>query len=305
MIVAGQAKDLLGAVHAASDGSQVYTGTIYCAVRLESSDADDGKFWDANDDTWQTSPVAWPTAAHTQGGQWSFALPAIATNGKASCYIHYTFTDDLDESVATTISGGGEHYISAGTPASEPAGVRQVTIHVKDGVGAPVPQAGIAIFDPTNTVFLTQGTADSGGDLVVALDDGTYKLRMHKSLYSFTVPETLTVSGDGTHNYTATAFSAPAPSSPELCVVYGTILDASGVAVADETVSVSVETPTTSDSNQLSLKQVSTTTNSSGYFEIELVRGARVNFTCVTASLRDTYLVPEAANQDLTTWLPE
>lgn len=111
MIIANTVKDFIAAVHLAADGSQVATGTIYCVVRLESDDVDDGKFWDSNDDTWQASPVSWPTATHTQAGQWAFALPAAATSGKTGDTISYTFTDHLTEASATTVCGGGEHHI--------------------------------------------------------------------------------------------------------------------------------------------------------------------------------------------------
>lgn len=111
MIKANTIKDLMAAVHLASDGSQHASGTVYCVARLESDDSDDGKYWDSNDDTWQASPVAWPEATHTQAGQWVFALPAAASNGKAGDTIHYTFTDNLTEASATTVCGGGEHKI--------------------------------------------------------------------------------------------------------------------------------------------------------------------------------------------------
>ncbi len=116
MIIANTVKDLMAAVHLAADGSQVDSGIIFCVARLESDDADNGKFWDANDDTWQVAPVAWPEATYSKAAQWIFALPAAASNGKINDSTHYTMTDDLDESAATTVCGGGEHRINAENP---------------------------------------------------------------------------------------------------------------------------------------------------------------------------------------------
>ena len=116
MIIANTVKELVAAVHLAADGSQVDSGIIFCVARLESDDADNGKFWDANDDTWQVAPVAWPEATYSKAAQWIFALPAAASNGKIYDSTHYTMTDDLDESAATTVCGGGEHRINAENP---------------------------------------------------------------------------------------------------------------------------------------------------------------------------------------------
>ena len=48
MIIAGIDKDMAASVHDRNSGKQVSTGTIYAVIRLESNDADDGKFWDGS-----------------------------------------------------------------------------------------------------------------------------------------------------------------------------------------------------------------------------------------------------------------
>lgn len=332
MIIAGQVKDLMGAVHLAADGSQVDSGTIYCVVRLESNDGDDGKFWDSNDDTWQASPVAWPTGTHTQAGQWVFALPAAATSGKAGDYIHYTFTDNLTEASATTVCGGGEHVVAAEDPlttsdlstiesnirgadsddlkdisdqidALTTSGAFQVTIHVQDDSAIAVPFAQISIYDEANTAFLTRGIADSNGDLVVALDAGTYKLRIFKGLYGFTVPETIIVTGTQTHTITGTAFVAPTPSASEYCVVYGTIRDVAGLPVVGAEVNAYAMTPQVVSGIQKGKPLATTVTDTVGYFQIELVRNTSVALEIAKANLSFVKTVPDVANQDITTWI--
>lgn len=110
MIVQNTTKDLIATVHNFSTGAPVAAGTIYAVVRLESGDADDGKYWDG--DSWETTPGAYPTAAHLEAGQWLYTLPAGATTGKEGSTVRYTFTDNLDEGLATTVCGGGEHRVT-------------------------------------------------------------------------------------------------------------------------------------------------------------------------------------------------
>jgi hypothetical protein len=114
MIIAGQAKDLIASVHNKNNGKQVATGTMFAIIRLESADADDGKYWDGSN--WIVTLSSAPTATHLEAGQWLYTLPPIATSGKGDSAIHYTFTDDLDESSASTVSGGGEHFVREEVP---------------------------------------------------------------------------------------------------------------------------------------------------------------------------------------------
>ncbi len=332
MIIANTIKDLMAAVHLASDGSQHATGTIYAVVRLESDDADDGKFWDADDDTWQASPVAWPEAAHTQAGQWVYALPAAASNGKDGGTAHYTMTDNLTEASATTVCGGGEHRINAEDPlattdldATElairgadsdtletlsdqldnvtvPTGARQVTIHVEDTGGASIPGAQVSIYDSLNTTFLTRGVTDTDGDYVVALDDATYQLRIIKDLFSFTTPEPLVVTADATEDFVGTGFVTPTPSSADLCAVYGTLRDTAGVVIAGACVEAYAVTPQVSGSVQVGDRIAHTSTNTSGYFILELTKEMEVWLKIESTGIDESRTVPDAPNQNIATW---
>lgn len=118
MIIAGTAKELVAAVHAAADSSQKATGTVYCVIRMEGGD-NDGKYW--NGTAWVASASTSTTATHTEAGIWKYTLAAGATSGEAGGNVHYTFTDNLTEASATTVCGGGEHKIWGGEPAEVPA----------------------------------------------------------------------------------------------------------------------------------------------------------------------------------------
>jgi len=110
-LVQNTVKDLIALVLLAADGT-LYTTSANCVVRLEDNGhADDGKFWDDDDDTWQASPVAWPSSTHTKAGLHLFQLPAAATLGHLGGRIFYTFTDNATEASATVACAGGEHII--------------------------------------------------------------------------------------------------------------------------------------------------------------------------------------------------
>jgi hypothetical protein len=366
MIIAGTAKDLRAAVHAQSGSAQVATGTMYCVVQLESTDADDGKYWDTNaGGSWQASPVAWPTGTHTQAGVWSYELPAAATTGKADGTINYTFTDNLTEASATTVCGGGEHRINAENPlattdipaagpsaadistqvqsdlatelgyldaaissraataditaiqdgtetlqtiadaiaAVSPAtGSEMVTLTVQTSGLVAVPDVSVGIYDSANTALISLHTTDSNGQVVTALNDGTYKVRLRKAGYTFTVPETLTVSGTTSDSFTATAWAPSAPSAVDLCVVFGTLVDAGGDPLTGAVIEARVAVPDAVGGYRLVNPKETATTDADGYFELELVRGAHVNLICTPAGIRGTFLVPASASQDFATW---
>ncbi len=332
-MIANTVKDLVAAVHLAADGSQVATGTIFCVVRLESDDADDGKFWDANDNTWQASPVAWPTGTHTQAGQWVFALPAAATTGKAGDTIHYTFTDNLTEASATTICGGGEHRVNAEDPLTTTdltvtelairgadgdtletlsdqidlivpaAGSRAIVLHTQTVAPVVIPQVAVSLWaDALHTILVAQVDTDIAGDASLALNDGTYYWTAVRSGSTF-VPDSFVVSADATHNLIGTNFVPPAPSAPNLCVVFGTnMTDAGGNDLVGSCVEAFASTPQVVSARQLGEPIVTAVTDQDGNFTIELIRGAEVRFTLEDAGLDFIKTVPDEASQDVTTW---
>ncbi len=334
MLIAGQTKDLMAAVHLASDGSQVSTLTILAIIRLESFDADDGKFWDNT--AWVVSPAPFPTAIHIEAGQWLYELPAAATAGKVGATVHFTFTDDTDETQATTVCGGAEHFVRSDVPsaldvadavwdeilaghtsagstgealdalAQGLVGARQVTIHVDDNQGTPQPVPGVlvSVFAEDNLTFLTRGVTDSNGDFTVALDDNTYQVRLQKTQFTFTVPETMVVTADATFTFTATDFVLPPPpSAPDRCVIFGfAVQDAGGEVVAGADVDAFATTPQIVAGSQMAKRIANTKTDSNGDFNLELVRNTEVRFVIEAADVDFVKTVPDLASQDVTTW---
>ena len=307
-MIAGVAKYLVAEVHLAADGSQVATGTMYISIWRES----DLKFWDG--DSWETAPGSWPEATYKKVAGWIYLLSAAASAGMNGDTIHYTFTDHMTPGSATSVCGGGEHQVRTTTELVEiSSGLRQVTIHFQDGDTNDIPNVNAAIYSEDNGTYKTQGEANAGGDMSVNLDDGTYSVRSHKDLWGFTNPETIVVTQDETFTITGTAFSAPTPSDPDYCVIYGTVRDTTGQPLAGARVWAQATTPQAVSAIQKSNRPKSTKTNYEegkphagkpvGYFKIELTKLTEVRFKIAGGTNLDVVrTVPNAANQDVADW---
>lgn len=186
-------------------------------------------------------------------------------------------------------------------------GARQIDIQVEDTSAVPIQGAQVDIYDITNTNFLARVFTNINGDVSVALDDGGYNFRVFASGFSFTVPIPITVTADvleptpfvitGTPGFVITP-----PSAPDLCVIFGTLRDAAGKAIAGACIEVFATTPQVVSGVQKGDRIATTTTDVNGFFEIELVRNTIVNFKVEAADIDIERTVPDQASQDLTTW---
>lgn len=185
-------------------------------------------------------------------------------------------------------------------------GARQITVTVEDQLSVGVPDAIVDIYDAANTVFITRARTNPSGDVVIALDDATYSVRLHKAGFTFTVPETLVVTADASVTFSGVAFVAPAPSAPNLCVIFGNVDNAAGVPIAGACVEAFAEVEQSVGGFQKSERVASTLTDVDGAFQIELVRTASVRFKITDPDdnvvFEQIKVVPDLASQDLATW---
>lgn len=182
-------------------------------------------------------------------------------------------------------------------------GASQIDITVEDTGSVPIQGAQVDIYNAANTVFLTRLHTDANGEVSLAINDDVYNVRLFASGYSFTVPEPLVVSGDAPVTFVGTSLiSITPPSAPDLCVIHGTVRDAGGHVVAGACVEAYAVTPQVVSGVQKAERVAVTTTNTQGYFELELVQGALVQFKIEGTDLDIERTVPTAATQDLTTW---
>jgi len=195
----------------------------------------------------------------------------------------------------------GEQMVAVAFIAS--AGSKQITIQIRDGI-TPLQGVQIDVYDALNLNFVQRVWTPVSGNVAITLDPGTYNLRIFKSGYTFTVPVVLVVTIDATVTYLGTTvIIITPPSSPNLCVIYGTLRNAAGIPVVNAHVRAYSVTPQTVNGVQEGDPVACTVTDSNGYFELELERLAQVNLLIETTGLDVIRTVPNLATQNLVTWV--
>lgn len=76
-----------------------------------------------------------------------------------------------------------------------------IVVHIQDALAVAVADATVRILNSTQTITYDEKLTDSLGNATFALAAGTYRARISKPGWTFTVPETLTVTADGSAIY--------------------------------------------------------------------------------------------------------
>jgi hypothetical protein len=174
-------------------------------------------------------------------------------------------------------------------PGGGGAGDLQVTIHLQGGMSEPIVDAGIQVFDSTGTMLQDLSSSEVDGNCILALDAGTYKVRLSKQTqYTFTVPETMIV--DGSHTsfvFIGTAIPIPTPATPDLQRLYffasdlGLVSDVNASIVATYTMKNEVVQNTV-----ISKKLDAIYDAVHGYYYWDIAKGANVQITGYSDSLQ-------------------
>jgi hypothetical protein len=159
-----------------------------------------------------------------------------------------------------------------------PAGANQVTITVEEADHTPIPDVSVLILNSGQSITLQSATTDASGQVVVALNDGTYKVRLSKAMVNFTTPETLVVSGATSEEFTGTLVSPTAPSTG-LQTVYIVPTDL-GLEYSPTMVfwAVASRLNTVVDTAVLS-NQILQAEDKTTHFEMQIAKGAVVTIT--------------------------
>jgi hypothetical protein len=150
-------------------------------------------------------------------------------------------------------------------------GVNQVILTTKQSSDStPIASAQVQVLNYEQTATIGLLTTNPSGRATFALDDATYKVRMFKPGWQFTVPESLVVSGNTNKTYYAGIFNPGTPPSAEYCLVYGWV-DTLGLPVSGATVVASIDYyPLYYGALLLNPYARFTTTDSMGYWELNL-----------------------------------
>jgi hypothetical protein len=183
-------------------------------------------------------------------------------------------------------------------------GSSMVTLTIDDGAD-PVVGAMVRIYNSANTGNpLRTETTDALGQVSFSIDDGTYAVRVTKSGYSFTTPETLTVSGATTDTYSGTSTTTiPDPSAASLCVVFdNNVHDIAGVALTGTVITYWSNIPQASTAGLVEGTK-KTATVAAGVVSFELERGKIAHIKIPDADINHRVTVPDAASVALKTLL--
>lgn len=176
------------------------------------------------------------------------------------------------------------------------AGSSTVTITITTEGGTPIQDANVQIWNSAATALVTYGITDSNGQIQKSTEDGTFKIKVRKGGYSFDDPFDLTVSGDTSQTYTGETFIVDPPDEPELCRIYGYLVDASEAAIEDAYVHAVVFISPTVLSDGVSVispETITSTTTSTGLFTLDLAQGIRFTITIPDIGFRKTIKVPD------------
>jgi len=158
----------------------------------------------------------------------------------------------------------------------ESSGSEAVTIYAKEETTEnPIPESYFEIWDASNSVRLYRDEdSDADGTAIFNLAPGEYKVRIRKPFWDFPTYSDLTVPAGGTSlTVHATFFSPSAPPGPDLCVVYGWVIDTQNNKIEGATIKATLDNDEVFDegSQKVSDMIVETTSNTEGYFELALI----------------------------------
>ena len=153
------------------------------------------------------------------------------------------------------------------------SGAYSVTLKALDSaLGLTIPGASLAIRNLTQTTLLGVGRTDSDGCAGFNLDAGSYVAVATAAGYVFLPHDTITITGPGADTVFGVKFDPGNPGTASLCRVYGFLYDLSGYPI--ETAAISAGLPSgvrRSGAMVVSPFAVSTETDSSGYFYLDLI----------------------------------
>lgn len=146
----------------------------------------------------------------------------------------------------------------------------------------PIPDVGISVRNADQSLLLGVLTTDSLGQASMSRDAGTYKLLCEKSGFTFTSPETLTVtSGSVAQTIYGTSWVLPSAPTIYTCTVYGWIKDIDNTGLTGKTVSAKLHKKPVyySGVGYSAIQSASDTTDANGYFELTLTRSKYMTTT--------------------------
>ena len=208
-----------------------------------------------------------------------------------------------------TASGSfGKYLDTEVSGVSSGSGAYSFTIQTYDsGVGLAIPYASLGVRSVDQSSLVGVGRSDNLGQASFNLDADSFLVVASASGYVFGGYDTVVVTGAGVDTIFCDQFDPGAPSFPTLCRVYGHLFTAEGVSEEDAAVSAWLPSGVARfGMTVISPTPVSTTSDSTGYFYLDLVPsdsltpiGTKYEFTISLSDgtiLRQRLAVPDSAS---------
>jgi len=162
-----------------------------------------------------------------------------------------------------------------------------IAVRVVDSLGVGVLNMAVQIYDQTNTTLLDTQYTDALGDVAFDEVNARYQLRFRGEhiLASVTSPQQINVKTPPPANswqFTATTFTAPIAVNPVMCRCWGFFIDGAGRPIPNLYLRlIPQQNPSAVYTTAVGHAQspIELVTDSVGYFEVDLVRGALFSVT--------------------------
>lgn len=185
----------------------------------------------------------------------------------------YSLTASERQAIADTAGRFVWNYSTRTLTTGSGSGANQVILYTRSLSDSTTPLNGVQVQVLNNSQTSTEGIlfSSSLGQTVFALNNGTYKVRLFKPNYIFTVPESVMVSGNVEKTFYGSLFDPGLPPQASLCRVYGWIYDINNLPVVGAQIEVEIKTvPVRYQNLLLSPFYKTATTDSNGYWFIDL-----------------------------------
>lgn len=222
---------------------------------------------DINDDSGQGGAGSCPTANQNASAVWSYSGNITLIDTIPKVYAVNAAGSDPD-TLANKVWTWPSRTLTSGAG----SGAHQVKIIAKQSSdSAEIVSATVQVLNGTQTSTIGLLSTGSNGDAIFALDTDTFKIRMYKPGWQFTVPQIAIVSKDTTITYYADLFNPGNPPSASLCRVYGWIKDINNLPIAGAKIETKVKiVPLRFGSVIISPYYKVATTDSDGYWYLDL-----------------------------------
>ncbi len=192
-----------------------------------------------------------------------------------------------------------------------------VTIHVVNQSAADIVGVRVALIHSSGAV-LAAGTTDADGEFLLTVLPGVYEVECQKTKTSFPVPSAITVldldGGSQSFTVTGTALTVTAPTPPGRCRLYGyLVVTPHPPRVVLET--LAMRSPLVPGGGGTGVNPANVgvvpyrrevlVDNDTGYWEVDVTVGSRVQISVPEMRLQTTFLVPNVAVLNLADARPE